>query len=97
MAKDKIEVENFTSPGQVQRVDADKYLAMRDAYLAVLPADGEGATPAEIKSALLPSLPEALFPGGDTAGWWAKCVQLDLEAKGLIVRGPKAPVRLRKA
>ena len=97
MAKDKIEVENFTSPGHVQRVDADKYLAMRAADLAVLPADGEGATPAGIKSALLPRLPEALFPGGDTAGWWAKCVQLDLEAKGLIVRGPKAPVRLRKA
>ena len=95
MAKAMIEVENFTSPGKVQRVDAAKYQAMREAYLAVVPDSEPGATPAEIKAALLPALPDDLFPGGATAGWWAKCVQLDLEAKGVIVRSPKSPVRLR--
>jgi hypothetical protein len=40
-----------------------------------------------------PSLSDTLFPQGETCGWWVKCVQLDLEAKGIIARTP-APVRL---
>ena len=97
MAKRKIEVQNVVSPGHIQSVDADKYEATRDAYLAVLTSEAPGMTPAEIKAALTPKLPEDLFPGGATAGWWAKCVQLDLEARGVIVRGAGSPVRLRKA
>ena len=97
MPKRTIEVENVVSPGHRQKVDADKYEAVRDAYLAALPSAEPGATPAEILTALTPHLPQDLFPGGAKAGWWAKCVQLDLEAKGIIVRGPKSPVRLRKA
>jgi hypothetical protein len=39
-------------------------------------------------------LPDDEFPGGAKAGWWTKCVQLDLEAKGVIVREPSAkPLR----
>ena len=97
MSKRTILVENAVSPGRPTPVNADKYEAMRKAYLAVMPADEPGATPAELKAKLLSDLPDDLFPGGDTAGWWAKCVQLDLEAKGVIVRSPKPPVRLRKA
>jgi hypothetical protein len=42
-------------------------------------------------------LPEDLFPGGAKAGWWVKCVQLDLEAKGLVVRDRAAkPLRWRR-
>jgi hypothetical protein len=51
-------------------------------------------TPAEVIEAVKPLLDQTLFPGGDTAGWWVKSVQLDLEAKKVITRGPKAPVRL---
>lgn len=97
MSKRTILVENAVSPGRFTPVNADKYEAMRKAYMAVMPSDEPGATPAELKASLLPNLPEDLFPGGDTAGWWAKCVQLDLEAKGEIVRSTKPPVRLRKA
>lgn len=91
---EKIEVENFTSPGHKTRVDAAKYTAMRDAMLAVMPASAPGMTPAEIIAAVKPSLPGPLFPGGEKAGWWMKCVQLDLEAKRVIRRGDKPPVRL---
>jgi hypothetical protein len=42
-------------------------------------------------------LPVELFPGGAKAGWWAKTVQLDLEAKGIIAREKAKPLRLRKA
>jgi hypothetical protein len=90
----KLKIENILQPGKFYSVDAEKYMAMRQAYLANVPKIGPGATPSEIQKALIPSLPQNLFPGGDKAGWWAKAVQLDLEAKGVIRRGPAAPVRL---
>lgn len=90
-----IEIENFTSPGKVFRVNAAKYTAMRQAYLAVLPDAAPGLTPEQIISAVQGRLPQDLFPGGEKAGWWGKAVQLDLEAKGVIRRSVK-PVRLYK-
>ncbi|MGZ9811713.1 DUF6958 family protein [Pseudoroseicyclus sp. H15] len=92
--EEKIEVENATSPGRVTRVNRAKYEAMRDALMQVVPSEPPGATPAALKEALLPKLDEGLFPGGDKAGWWLKCVQLDLEAKGQLKRADKPPVRL---
>ncbi len=88
-----VEVENVVTPGSRRNVDAGKYNAMKAAMLAVLPAEAPGLTPAQIKHAILPRLPQDLFPGGDKAGWWIKCVQLDLEAKGVLKRVEK-PVRL---
>lgn len=90
-----IDIENFTSPGKTFRVNAAKFTAMRDAYLAVLPDTPPGLTPEQIIDALRDSLPANLFPGGEKAGWWGKAVQLDLEAKGIIARSVK-PVRLYK-
>lgn len=91
---DKIEVQNVGQPGKTTRVDAAKYAEMRAAVLAVTPSAPPGLTPAEIIEAVKPHLSETLFPGGETAGWWVKCVQLDLEAKGVLKRGVKGPVRL---
>jgi hypothetical protein len=96
MPKRTLQVENFTSPGRLYTVDADKFEAMRAAYLSVLTTEPPGMTPAQIQAASKEHLPESLFPGGAKAGWWAKSVQLDLEAKGVIVRAPGSPVRLRK-
>ena len=93
----KLTIENVLQPGKTYAVDAEKFAAMRKAYLVHVPHTGPGATPAEIQKAVIPSLPQDLFPGGDKAGWWAKAVQLDLEAKGVIRRGPTAPVRLSMA
>jgi hypothetical protein len=66
---DRIEIENFTSPSHVQRVDRAKYEAMRDALIKVLPDRAPGLSVADAKAALLPLLPETLFPGGNKAGW----------------------------
>jgi len=93
-AADRIEIENVVSPHHRQKVDRTKYTAMREALLAVLPNDPPGLTVAEAKDALLPHLPEDLWPGGAKAGWWLKAVQLDLEAKGVIRRAAMKPVRL---
>jgi hypothetical protein len=91
---DKIEVENVGQPGKTYRVDVVKYAAMRKAVLEVLPAAAPGLAVADLITAIKPVLPADLFPGGEKAGWWVKCVQLDLEAKRVIVRADKPPVRL---
>jgi hypothetical protein len=91
---EKIAIENVVSPGRTYRVDRAKYEAMRAALLAVLPAGLPGLTPAEAQRALAPLLPQDLFPGGAKAGWWMKAAHLDLEAKGVVARAPKPPVRL---
>jgi hypothetical protein len=93
---DKIEIQNFTSPNWRGRVDRAKYEAMRDALLGILPVASPGMTVAEAKAALLPHLPEALFPGGEKAGWWMKAAQLDLEAKGIVAREETKPMRLHR-
>jgi len=93
----KIEIESIASPGRTVRVDRAKYEAMRKALLAVLPKHSPGLTVAEAKAKLLPLIPEALFPGGDKAGWWLKAAQLDLEAKGVIQREATKPLRLRRS
>lgn len=92
----KVAMENPNSPDRPVRVDADKYNAMREAILAVLPTAAPGLTVAEAKARLLPLLPDALFPGGAKAGWWLKGVQLDLEAKGVITRENSKPLRLHR-
>ena len=91
-----VEVQNVITPGSRRNVDAGKYNAMKEAMLAVLPREAPGMTVAAIKPAVLPRLAQELFPGGDKAGWWIKCVQLDLEAKGALKRVEK-PVRLYRA
>jgi hypothetical protein len=90
----KMKVENVLRPGSTYTVDGAKYEAMKKAYLAVLPKAPPGLTAAEIGKALLPHLSDEHFPGGAKAGWWAKAVQLDLEAKGIVARTESRPLRL---
>ena len=91
-----IEIQNVLSPKHIVHVDADKYEAMKKAFLKVLPKKLPGLTAAEIGEAILPHLPEDLFPGGAKAGWWKKAVQLDLEAKGSVAREASKPLRWHK-
>jgi uncharacterized protein DUF6958 len=83
---EKLELENVNHPGQVKRVDANMYEAMKRAFLKILPKTSPGLTVAEIQERVAAHLPEELFPGGAKAGWWTKAVQLDLEAKGIVAR-----------
>jgi hypothetical protein len=94
---DKTTVENVNVPGKTYRVNAAKYEAMRAAMLAVLPRGEPGLTQAEIREAVVPHLPGDLFPEGAAAEWWAKTVQLDLEAKGLVIREDTKPLRWHQA
>ena len=92
----RVKVENIVSPGSIRLVDAEKYGAMKRAYLAVVPKSAPGATPAQMLERVIEKLPRDLFPDGAKAGWWAKCVQLDLEAKGIVKRAKGSPVRLHQ-
>ncbi|MDH6234534.1 hypothetical protein M2281_005152 [Mesorhizobium soli] len=94
---ERIEIENVMSPGRVTKVDKAKYLAMQDALLSVLPSKAPGITAAEAKKQLLPLLPKDLFPGGAKAGWWQKAAQLNLEAKGQIIRQETKPLTFHLA
>lgn len=94
MSDDKVEVRNINSPDHITRVDRVKYEDMKQALLRVLPAEAPGLKVAEVQEALKPLLDQELFPGGAKSGWWLKCVQLDLEFKGVIARAETPPVRL---
>lgn len=89
----KIAVENVNVPGYTQVVDGSMYQAMRKALLQILPPRAPGLTQTEMRGAVLPHLPADLFPGGAKSDWWSKLVQLDLEAKGVIVREATKPIR----
>lgn len=94
---DRIEVLSVNSPGYRSTVDRAKYEAMQRALFKVLPRKGPGLTQAEMFAAVKPHLPPKLFPGGAKAPWWVKCVQLDQEARGGIVRDvSKRPLRWRR-
>lgn len=95
--EEKIVVENVNVPGYTTRVNAAMYTAMKQAMLQVLPQKEPGLTQAEIRAAVVAHLPEDLFPGGAKAGWWAKTVQLDLEAKEVVVREATKPLRWHQA
>lgn len=84
--REMVVVENVNTPGRTARVNAQKYEAMRRALLKALPLGRPGLTQLQMMDAVLPHLPAALWPGGAKAAWWVKTVQLDLEAKGLLLR-----------
>ncbi|MEM9586596.1 MAG: hypothetical protein AAGA03_04890 [Planctomycetota bacterium] len=97
MADDQVEVQNVNVPGHTSNVNAEKYAAMRKVLLSVLPTADPGLTQAEMKQAIQPHLPQELWPEGNKSGWWMKTVQLDLEAKGMVVRDTTAkPLRWRR-
>ncbi|WP_164924159.1 DUF6958 family protein [Sinorhizobium fredii] len=93
----RITVENIIHPGKTTSVDADKYAAMKTALLAVIPVQAPGLTLAEVRERIFAHLPEERFPGGKGVSWWSKAVQLDLEARGEIVREKTRPIRLHRS
>jgi len=96
-AVDKVDVLNVNVQGRDSRVDAAKYEAMKRAILGVVPAQAPGLSAAEMVAQVAPLLPADLWPNGEKVGWWQKTVQLDLEARGLLVRNTGAkPLRCHR-
>jgi len=84
MKPEKITVENINTPGRTTNVNSAKYSAMRKALLSALPFEKPGLTQSEMSQAVLPFLPDNLFPYGDKAMWCLKTVQLENPAIILI-------------
>lgn len=93
----RIEIQNVNHPGKTYRVEAEPFNAIKATLLKVMPREGAGLAQAEMVAAVKAAAPRDLFPGGERAGWWAKSVQLDMEAKGELVRLPGKPLRWRLA
>ena len=94
----KVVVHNVNVPGWTGKVDQAKYEAMKKALLKVVPKAAPGITQTEMRNKVVLHLPDALFPGGEKADWWSKCVQLDLEYEGILVRErDQKPLRWHKA
>jgi hypothetical protein len=96
VASDKIEIQNVLQPGKTYRVDAVKFASARAALLGIVPGAAPGLTQKEMATAMRAALPLDQFPGS-TSSWWMKSVQLDLEAKGLLVREASKPLRWHRA
>ena len=95
--RSKVQVKTVNVPGYSSRIDAEKYDAMRKALLKALPKRLPGMSQKEMFEAVVPHLPEVLWPNGEKVNWWAKTVQLDLEAKGLVKRTDTKPLRWYRA
>jgi hypothetical protein len=93
-ARETIETRTPNVPSARRAVDAAKYRAMKAVLLEVLPRRGPGLTQTEMMEAVAARAPKAQFPDAGKSSWWAKCVQLDLEARGQVVRDHRArPLR----
>lgn len=90
---DKVRVTSVNAPTYSRRLDGTKLRAMTEVLRAVLPTAPPGLTQSEMVAACKAAAPQDLFPGGEKVGWWMKSVQLDLEAKGEVVRDGKKPLR----
>jgi len=94
----RVKVTTVNVPGFSKSLSADKYDAAKAALLKALPRKAPGLSQREMFDAAKPHLPATLFPRGAKAEWWLKSVQLNLEAKGIVVRDPKLkPLRWRRA
>jgi len=91
-ASGKVRVTTPNVPGYGNDVDEKKYNAMKDILLKVVPNKAPGMTQGEMFDAVREKAGNNRFPGS-THRWWAKCVQLDLEAKGALIREDTSPLR----
>ncbi len=90
-------MESVNVPGYVHRVDAAHYEGMKKVLLKILPKEGPGLTQTEMWTNAAKVADKTLFPDHGKVGWWMKTAQLDLEAKGVIVRDKTAkPLRWRR-
>jgi len=89
----KIEVFNINIPGRSSYVQRDKYEEVKRVLKSYMPKESPGLTQDELSSLVIEHVSEAVFDDRRKAGWWMKTVQLDLEARQVVVREKTKPVR----
>ena len=92
----RVQVRTPNVPGYTGSVDKEKYDAMKVVLLRVFAKDA-ALTQSEMWEAARKIAPQTLWPGGAKIEWWAKNVQLDLEAQGVLKRDGGKPLRWSRA
>jgi len=93
----RVEVRNPNVPTYRSTVDGAKHAAMKKALLKVMPRKAPGLSQNEMFDAVRSVADPEHFPGGAKVEWWSKCVQLDMEARGELVREASKPLRWHRA
>ena len=86
-------VENVIVPGIISMVDASMYKALLRALFAMIPGKEPELTQVEPLRAVLPHLLVDECEGGARAGLWVRAMQLDRDAKDVLLREPSKPIR----
>lgn len=89
----RVQVRTPNVAGYTSTVDKEKYDAMKAVLLKVIPKRPPGLTQSQMWTKAKEIAPAKHWPGGAKVEWWAKCVQLDLEAQGVLVRDGGKPLR----
>ena len=90
---DMIEVFNINKPGQSSFVRKDKYEEVKRVLKALMPDTSPGLTQDEMAMLVVENVSGTVFEDRNKAGWWMKAVQLDLEARQVMIREKSSPLR----
>lgn len=90
---ERIEVFNINTPGTSSFVQKYKYDEVKKVMQAHMPTQAPGMTQDELAELVIAHVSNAIFPDRTKAGWWMKTVQLDLEARQVLIREKARPLR----
>jgi hypothetical protein len=90
---ERIEVFNVNTPGRSSFVQKDKYEEVKRVMQALMPSTSPGLTQDELAELVIEHVSNSVFEDRSKAGWWMKTVQLDLEARQVVVREKTKPLR----
>jgi hypothetical protein len=90
---DQIEVFNVNHPGRSSFVSKDKYKEVKRVLKDYMPDKSPGLTQDEMASLVIEHVSGKVFEDRTKAGWWMKSVQLDLEAREVMIRENSRPLR----
>ena len=81
-----VKVRAINAPKHAREVDAAKYAPMKRVVLRVFRESDEGLTQRRMFAAIKARIDRSKYRTDGVMRWWAKSVQLDLEARGELVR-----------
>ncbi len=90
---EKIEVFNINKIGTSAFVQKDKYDEVKKVLIEFMPHESPGLTQDEMASLVIAKVSHKIFEDRSKAGWWMKTVQLDLEARQVMIREKTKPTR----
>ena len=75
------------------KVQKDSYDEVKSILKAHMPTQSPGMTQQEMIEMVVQKVSPEIFPEREKAGWWMKTVELDLEARGVVIWEETKPLR----